>query len=77
MHKASEMHSLPVVHRNHMVREPGETKLGSTHKLMASIECLSKVGSQVDNVAYKLLKQSSIRYLMLENMVLLLTFCWS
>ena len=44
MCKEGEMHSLSVVHRNHMVREIGETKLGFTHKLRVSIECLSKVG---------------------------------
>ena len=44
MHKKSEMHSLAVIHRNHMVREPGETEVGSVHKLRESIECLSKMG---------------------------------
>ena len=33
MHKERELHSPSVVHKNYMVREPGKTKLGSTHKL--------------------------------------------
>ena len=43
MHKESEMHSLSVVHINHMVRELGEMECGSAHKLRASIECVSKM----------------------------------
>ena len=44
MHKESKMHSPSVVHRNEVVREPDEAECGSTHKLRASIECLSKMG---------------------------------